>query len=124
MSKRSLPTPETLAIGLRLAKARNKKDLTLEDVAHQMNVTPSLIGQYEKGKAGLTAKRIHQLMNILEVDMSYILTGNEPEEEVKAHTKVEKDILKMIRNVDPQQQELLLKNIQNLIDTFEILIKK
>ncbi|CAK7192540.1 hypothetical protein COMNV_00741 [Commensalibacter sp. Nvir] len=124
MAKRRLPNPETIAIGKRIAKARHSKGLTQEELADKLDVTTSLVGQYEKGRSGLTAKRLHQLIDILEVDMNYILTGYEPEEEIKAHTKIEKDLLFLIRQIDLDKQEILYKNIEQLAETIKKLSQK
>lgn len=124
MVKRKLPTPESIAIGRRITTIRKSKGLTQEELARLLNVTPSLIGQYEKGKAGLTANRIYQLIKILEVDMAFILTGNEPAEEVKAHTEIEKNLLKLVRDISPDKQDLFFTNIKNLADTFNKLTSK
>ncbi len=124
MIKRNLPNPESIAIGKRIASARQRNNLTQEELARHLQVTPALIGQYEKGKSGLTAKRIYQLIKILEVDMTYLLTGNEPNEEIKAHTEIEKNVLKLIRNVPVNKQKLFLEHIKQLAETFNKLTEK
>ncbi|GAB32102.1 hypothetical protein APS_2704 [Acetobacter pasteurianus subsp. pasteurianus LMG 1262 = NBRC 106471] len=46
--------------------------------------------------------------------IGWLLTGNEPEEEVKAQTVAEKDILKAVRDLPPEQQDFILKMVQGL----------
>lgn len=124
MQKRNLPNPESIAIGKRIAFIRHKKNMTQEELARHLQVTPALIGQYEKGKSGLTAKRIYQLIRILDVNLTYILTGNEIENEFKAYTETEKSILKLIRNIPYDKQKLFLNHVKQLADTFNKLIQK
>lgn len=68
-----------------------------------------MVAQYETGTTGLTAKRADQLVRALGVSMAWLLTGDDPEQEVRAHTTAEKAALELIRELPAEQQSSFLE---------------
>lgn len=79
-----------------------------------IGVSENAIAQYESGRSSPRRERIPALLNALGKSIAWLLTGDEPEEEVKAQTKTEKEILARARELPPEQQEILLKMISAL----------
>ena len=115
---RKLPNPESVAVGRRIALARTKVEHTQETLAKVMGVSSAAIAQYETGTTGLTAKRIDQLVRTLGVSMAWLLTGDDPEETVRAHTKPEQESLVIIRNVPAEKQAAYLEAIKAVAKAF------
>lgn len=58
-------------LGKAVRQVRQSKNLTLEDVAHQMNVeyTPASLSRYEAGKIGIKAPKMRALIAVLGVSL-------------------------------------------------------
>lgn len=106
--KRTLPTKESMAVGKRIAEARTKAEHTQETLARTMGVSSALVAQYETGVTGLTTKRVDQLVGLLGITMSWLLTGDEPDQMIKAHTDAERKALAAIREVPAEKQAAYL----------------
>ena len=106
---RTPPTKESIAVGKRIAQARTKAEHTQETLAKMMGVSGALVAQYETGVTGLTTKRVDQLVGLLGITMSWLLTGDEPDQMIKAHTEAEKKALATIREVPAEKQAAYLE---------------
>lgn len=79
-----------------------------------IGVTENAIAQYETGRSSPRRERVPALLEALGRSIGWLLTGDEPEEEVKAQTKKEREILIQARDLPPEQQDILLKMISAL----------
>jgi len=51
---------------------------------------------------------LHEIAKVLEVGVGWLLTGGEPLEERLAQTTTEKDMLRLLRDMTPEQQRVVL----------------
>jgi transcriptional regulator with XRE-family HTH domain len=64
-----------MEIGVRLKELRQRRGLTLENVARPLGVTRSCISQWERGRSAPGAKYFERLSRILETSAGYLMTG-------------------------------------------------
>ena len=62
-------------IGERLKKARKNNSLTQEQLAEQLDVSVPFLSRVERGDVKINLTRLDQLCDILNISLSYILTG-------------------------------------------------
>jgi transcriptional regulator with XRE-family HTH domain len=66
-----------MKIGRHLRKAREALELTQQDLAHEIKVTPQHISRIELGQAAPSVEALFKLSQILGVSTDYLLTGRE-----------------------------------------------
>ncbi|WP_063354356.1 helix-turn-helix domain-containing protein [Acetobacter oryzifermentans] len=113
-SKKLPPTSKAIAMGQRMRTQRELLGFTQAKLASIIGVSENAITQYESGRSSPRRERLAALAQALGKSIGWLLTGNEPEEEVKAQTVAEKDILKAVRDLPPEQQDFILKMVQGL----------
>ena len=62
-------------IGERLKKARKTKNLTQEQLAEKIDVSVAFLSRVERGDVKINLSRLSQICDILDISLSYILTG-------------------------------------------------
>lgn len=108
-------TPKTLALGRRIADARQKKGLSQHTLATIVGVTPAAVSQWETGRAVPTSEKFELLANALDADPSWLLTGDEPEEKARAQTTAELELLDTVRKMTRDDQARLLSIAHALV---------
>ena len=71
-----LSTPSK--IGERLREARNRKGLTVREIARQIGVSPSLISQIERDKVNPSVSTLWGLVTVLGLTMGELFSETEP----------------------------------------------
>lgn len=67
-------------IGRRLKQIRHERDLTQEQAAEALSISLAFYGRIERGQNGLTLERVIQLYEKLDIDPTYLLTGEKRQE--------------------------------------------
>ena len=65
-------------IAERIWQMRELCDITIEKLAKNLEITPEEYKSYESGQKDIPASMLHEIAHILGVDMSVLLTGEEP----------------------------------------------
>ena len=60
-------------IGNILREARLEKEMTLEQLAEKVNVTPKTIQRYETGERKISIQTLHTITNVLDIDKQKII---------------------------------------------------
>lgn len=100
--------PAKVAFGARLRTIREQKSLTQAQLGAMIGLSENAIVQYETGRASPRKERIQRLTEVLQVSANYLLTGGDPEEEVKAQTRPELEALRIIRDIPPGRQDAVI----------------
>lgn len=71
-------------LGARIAALRRGKDMSQEQLATVLGISPSAVGMYEQGRREPSAAMLVALAKLFGVSTDYLLTGkpNQAEEEV------------------------------------------
>jgi transcriptional regulator with XRE-family HTH domain len=110
-------TPVAIAFGLRIKQAREEKGWSQAKLAANIGVTNGAVGAWEIGIKSPRHALASKLAEALGVPMEWLLTGNEPEEQRKAQTHAELEILKLTRELSPEQQASALAMLRGLAAT-------
>lgn len=78
------PTAESISIGMRIQKERERRNLTREQLAESLDVTAWYINDVERGRAGLSVPGLIRLCNFFGCSSDYILFGRTDHETISA----------------------------------------
>lgn len=90
-------------IGERLKKARKSKNLTQEQLAEKIDVSVAFLSRVERGDVKINLPRLSQVCDILDISISYILTG------VGSNSKnyLSDDFANLLKNCPPEKLKLI-----------------
>lgn len=94
------------AMGRRIRVIRENKELTREELAEQMDISPAFISDVEYGNKGMSVKNLYLLSQLLGVTAEYLLSGNlyaldKDEESMQVHD----EIMDILKQFTPEQIE-------------------
>lgn len=95
---------KAIALGHRIACAREQKGYTQPELAAMIAVSAGAVGQYEVGITAPRLKNLEKIALALEVSLEWLLTGDDPDELVRAQTVHEKLVLSSMRTIPADQQ--------------------
>jgi len=114
--KKSPPTQKSIEMGRRIRTQRELLGFTQAALGAKIGVSENAITQYETGRSSPRRERIPALLDVLGKSIGWLLTGDEPDEEVRAQTEDERSILVEARKLTSEKQRLLLKMMKALKD--------
>ncbi len=79
-----------------------------------IGVTKGAVGQYEIGFTSPRQHRLERLADVLNVTIEWLLTGDDPDEKVRAQTVNEQAALRLIRALPVEKQTAALAMLQGL----------
>ena len=98
-------------IGKRIRQCRKKKGLTIENLAEKAEITPTFLGEVERGNKLPSIHTFIKIVNALDVSFDYILS-----EKVTASKPIVVNALtKKIMNFNTYQ----LKMLEKMVDTID-----
>ncbi|MCP1221353.1 helix-turn-helix domain-containing protein [Acetobacter orientalis] len=106
--------PRAKAIGERIRTKRELLGFTTDELAGMLGVTGNAITQYETGRAIPKPNRFEALAVALGTNTTWLLTGDEPDEQVKAQTKTELEALTLLREIPLEQHPMVLAAIRGM----------
>ena len=111
-----------MSVGQRIKAAREKRDLTLEEVAKRCETTKQTIYKYENDiVTNIPYEKIVLLSKALDVSPSYLFgwdkKENSPSEPVL--TEGEKAVLELFNRIPEDQQKLVLQMIRAAVGNQE-----
>lgn len=62
-------------VGKRLRRVRSQKELTREQFAEQVGISPQFLAEIENGKKGMSAETLFKICNRFDLSADYILLG-------------------------------------------------
>lgn len=71
-----LRTLDQREMGRRVRSRREAKNLSREQLAEKLGVSPQFVADIEYGNKGVSIKRLYLLCQVLDVTADYILAGN------------------------------------------------
>lgn len=98
-----LPKEYLIDIGQRIRRQRKHLNLTQQQAAELLGVSPNFYGKVERGIHGLSYASLIKLPQVLKVSLDYILTG-------KVHSDSQNPILDII-NAAPDDKRIYLEDM-------------
>lgn len=95
----------------RIKQLRIENNLTQKDIAEKLGMTPTGISYWESGNAVPNYETLKKLADLFNVSIDFLI-GNEK-------TNDENDVLfRKIGKVDEEKKELLMRILNNTVDSF------
>lgn len=92
------------AMGRRIRVIRERKDLSREELAEKIGITPAFISDVEYGNKGMSIKNLYLLSQLLDVSVDYLLSGTlysmDKDEE---SMKVRDEMMESLSKCTPEQ---------------------
>lgn len=79
-------------VGKNIKKVREEKGLTQEALAEKLNVTRQAVSNWENEKTQPDIDTLHNIADILEVDIERLIYGKERKWTVEKHVHIEKTV--------------------------------
>lgn len=98
-------TVKTKTLGERLAAARKAKELTQDDFAKQLDVTPQAVSKWENDLSCPDILLLPKISEILGVELNELLTGKTKKEEKPKSTVTDNSKLKLKLRISPPDKK-------------------
>lgn len=110
------------AIGNRIKDLRELSDKSIQDFAEELNVEKDIYEKYENGELDIPASFLNEIAQILKVDLSLLLTGQEARMHIFDVTRKEKGI-SVNRREQYEYENLCSKFIHKKSEMFVITVE-
>lgn len=105
------------AMGRRIRVIRERKEITREELAEKMDISPAFISDVEYGNKGMSIKNLYLLSQLLGVSAEYLLSGklyslDNDEESLRVH----EEIVSLLKECTPEQIESFRRISQIFVD--------
>lgn len=107
-------TEKTIAMGIRIQKARKTAKLTQMQFAEKIGVSTQYISDLERGVVGCSVPTLIKICDTLDVSSDFILKGQNP----VFHSLC--NLSEQISNLSPQQQALMEEGFHLLKKAFSL----
>ena len=108
-------------IGNRIRELRELSDITINEIASELNITEETYIQYENGEVDIPASFLYELAHIFKVDLGLLLTGEESRMSIFDVTRANKGV-SIDRRKEYTHQNLCTKFIHKKAETFLVTV--
>ena len=108
-------------IGNRIRELRELSDITVKEIADELNITQETYLQYENAEADIPASFLYELAHIFKVDLGLLLTGEESRMSIFDVTRANKGI-SVDRSKEYTHENLCSNFIHKQAETFLVTI--
>lgn len=100
----NLRTLDQKEMGRRVRNRREAKNLSREELAESLGVSPQFVADIEYGNKGVSIKRLYLMCQVLDVTADYLLAGNiYSRDEDEETIKVCEEIMGLLQKCDAKQ---------------------
>ena len=100
----NLRTLDQKEMGRRVRNRREAKNLSREELAESLGVSPQFVADIEYGNKGVSIKRLYLMCQVLDVTADYLLAGNiYSRDEDEEAIKVREEIMGLLQKCDAKQ---------------------
>ena len=108
-------------IGNRIRELRELSDITIKEIAEELNIEEEIYIQYENGDIDIPASFIYELANIFKVDLGLLLTGEESKMTIFDVTRANKGV-SVDRSKEYTHENLCSNFIHKKAETFLVTV--
>jgi transcriptional regulator with XRE-family HTH domain len=101
------------ALGARLAEVRRSKNVTQEDLADMLGVSPKHISHVENATSCLSLKNLIKFCTIFDCSLDYLVFGKQNNE---ALSKLPDEIVKILNTGSAEDIERLIRYLQIYVE--------
>ena len=108
-------------IGNRIRELRELSDITIHEIADNLNINEETYIQYETGEIDIPASFLYELAHIFKVDLGLLLTGEESRMNIFDVTRANKGV-SIDRSKEYTHENLCSKFINKKAETFLVVV--
>ena len=108
-------------IGNRIRELRELSDITIKEIAENLNITEETYIQYENGEIDIPASFLYELAHIFKVDLGLLLTGEESRMSIFDVTRADKGV-SVDRRKEYTHENLCSNFIHKKAETFLVVV--
>ena len=101
-------------IGTRIRTTRHERGITQDELADRVGVSRSAVAQWETGRTGQVTGNLARIAAVLEVNVEYLVHGNDKRAMAEARQGDELALLRLYRECDPEDRQMLLRTARRL----------
>lgn len=100
-----------LMIGARLLQERQLYNLTREEMAEKINISPYFLGQLERGERKMSITTLIKISRCLRISIDYLIFGHGDKSTCET-SQATKDLGTLIDRLNPSEQRILRDILQ------------
>jgi transcriptional regulator with XRE-family HTH domain len=104
---------EKVQVGLRIKEARDRADMSQNELARLLDITGGAVGQWELGITIPRAQTINRLSEIFGVSPDWLL-GKEGRKTDAVRTDPEEHVLQLFGKLSDVEQEIVIRQLEGL----------
>lgn len=109
---------DKIAVGKRLRRHREKLELSREQFAEQISISPQFLAEIENGKKGMSAETLYKICENHEGIVEYLLLGRQS---VNGNAT---PAAQMLTEIPPQYSEIIEDVLRAFIKTIDVANKE
>ena len=98
-----------------LCQLRNRKGMSQDELAEQIDRAPKYISDIERGICGMSIETMLAFSRSLDMPLDYMMFGTASAEELSTQANEEASVLHIISNCSPTQREYALRLLKLFI---------
>ncbi len=102
-------------IGLRIRQAREQKGYKQDELGPMIGLSSGAAAQWETGRVRPSIKNLEKLAPVLGTSVSWLMNGDHPDEQARAHTNTEFETLQIMRKIPADHHDIAMKMLKSLI---------
>jgi len=110
-------TKESLRIrmGLNIRRERIAVDMSIEELAHLLDLTPGFLGLIERGQRGITAPNMYKIAEVFNMPIDALFADGQQEYQKMPKTDIlQKKIAGLIADLPEQYLDFIIESIHGI----------
>jgi transcriptional regulator with XRE-family HTH domain len=120
-------------LGESIRRGRNKKEMSVEDLAGKMGVSPVYLVEVERGTSVVDAKQCHEISDLLDIDVELLLSACSDWHKAAWNAAKDKPGFQLVeqasqmagvRGTDPELEKIATELLYTSVDTANAMLRK
>lgn len=99
----------------RIFQLADRKFPEQQDFAHALGIKPSIVSQWKNGITKSYERRLHQIADVLDTTVEYLVSGDEKKPAAKDSSGREKEFAQLFEKLTPEQQDMVLAQLKGVL---------
>lgn len=103
------------SIGKKIKEQRKALNMTQEQLAEKIDISPTYLAQIENNHRGINVKNLIKIANELNISFDYIM-ADFTTKQIQSHNSMAEEWMALFQYRSPKQQRLLLNVVKSITD--------
>ena len=108
-----------IIVGQRIKSARKVADLTQEELAEQVGISPKFLSDIERGRVGMSITSLSRFCDVLHVSSDYLLARTDIKKQDNELNSTE--VIASLDSLTPDEQKVIYNVISSMKNTFDMI---